>query len=198
MNRRGFGRRIDLFVTTRRFKSRQVREVAPPRKKCNDYQIRCDLHLTCSCQHIQAKYGLWSTDPKLPKSINSPPSEFGYIPYTALIGKFSDLFCTNISMSVMRSIVDNFDNLVQTFLCHAYKNYYTNESNATDPPGWQLLLTSDMGRCSCPKTQDFLFFRWSSVVHWLSKTLLGSPGIPVPTPEFTMGAWTNVWAHHGY
>jgi len=81
------------------------------------------------------------TESRLPtrncqKSIQSLPSEFGCIPYTALIGKFSDLSYTNISMLVMREIIDNLDNLVQTFLCHAYKNYYTNESNATDPPGW--------------------------------------------------------------
>ena len=81
------------------------------------------------------------TESRLPtlncqKSIQSLPSEFGCIPYTALIGTFSDLSYTNISMLVMREIIDNLDHLVQTFLCHAYKNYYTNESNATDPPGW--------------------------------------------------------------
>ena len=100
---------------------------------------------------------------------------------------------------------------IQIFLCQScarlstisiilYKHSYVMHIQITTPMK-ATLQTLQAGSCCwlriwaaahVRRLKIFLiFFR-------LSKILLGSPGIPVPTPEFTMGAWTNVWAHHGY
>ena len=134
----------------------------------------------------------------------SPPSEFGYITYTALIEKDLDKYVQTVLCLHKRYSRQIYTNITMPciFPTNLYKDFYAMHTQNTEPmtATLQAILAGSCCRLRIWATAHVrrlkMFLELSLVVLGgsltFSMTLLGSPGIPAPTSELTMGACTNV------